>query len=740
MNDSSIYRWGRVMARRRRAVIGLWAAVLVGCAALYPSLHDALGAPDYGVLGSESAHAADVIEERFPDYGSEQDVIVFQSTIHQANQPAFRHIVGQALRAAEAQTFVKKIVSPYAPNAPGLISKDRHAAIAPVGIAGDPRQLVDRTESLQDEMDRAAGRGVEVWVTGYSPVAGTLSKISQEDVKRAETFGLPVALVFLLFALGAAVAAAVPLTFAGLGLLLTYGVFALLATAFNFDQFLVTIATMIGVGIGIDYALFIVSRFREELAHQAGEGSGEVDVDHAVGVAIATSGHTVLVSGLIVGVALTSLFVISAPIFYEFAIGAATVALCMILISCTLLPAVLAMLGSRINRGGLPQRLQPRDAHPVSGDEQGPWGRLAMTVMRHAKLAASLTIAILLLAAVPLLDIDYGVDFGFTALADTPAGQGQEVLATSFGPGALAPIEVVTSGRGGTPLDRRGEERTAALARELRKDDAVARLTAVKGEGAMLLSVQATTAIDAPDTEKLVRDIRETLAPPIEADGGPEVSVGGATARVADLSDETLAKFPLVLALVLGLSFMTLLFVFRSIVLPIKAVVMNLLATAATVGLTVLVFQEGIGEGLLGFESAGFIQVYLPLTVFALLFGLSTDYEIFLISRMQETWRATHDNELAVAAGVEHTARVISTAAAIMVIVFGSFLTASFLELKEYGFALALAIALDATLIRLVLVPALMHLFGARNWWLPFAGTETAGRPSHLAGGSDRDA
>lgn len=728
------------MARHRRAVIALWAVVLVGCAALYPSLHDALGAPDYGVLGSESAHAADVIEERFPGYGSEQDVIVFQSSAHQANEPAFQHIVGQALQAAQAQSFVKRIVSPYAPNAPGLISKDRHAAIAPVGIAGNPRQLVDRTERLQDEMDRAAGHDVNVWLTGYSPVAGTLSKISQEDVKRAETFGLPVALVFLLFALGAAAAAAVPLTFAGLGLLLTYGVFSLLATAFNFDQFLVTIATMIGVGIGIDYALFIVSRFREELARQAGRGSGEVDVDHAVGIAIETSGHTVLVSGLIVGVALTSLFVISAPIFYEFAIGAATVALCMILTSCTLLPAVLAVLGPRINRGALPQRLQPRDAHPAAGEKQGPWGRLAMTVMRHAKLAAALTMTILLLAAVPLLNINYGVDFGFTALAGTPAGQGQQALAASFGPGALAPIEVVASGRDGGPINRQGEKRAVALAGELRKEDAVARVTVVRGKGAMLLSVQATTAIDSPATEELVRHIRGTLAPPIEAEGGPEVSVGGASARVADLSNETLAKFPLVLALVLGLSFTTLLFVFRSIVLPIKAVVMNLLATAATVGLTVLVFQEGIGEGLLGFESAGFIQVYLPLTVFALLFGLSTDYEVFLISRMQETWQATHDNELAVATGVEHTARVISTAAAIMVIVFGSFLTASFLELKEYGFALALAIALDATLIRLVLVPALMHLFGARNWWLPFAGTKAAAPPSPLAEGLDQDA
>lgn len=717
----------------------LWVVVLVASAALYPSLQHALGAPDYSVHGSESARAVDLIEQRFPHYGSEQDVIVFHSSEQRARQPAFREVVARALRVARAQDYVEKVVSPYARRAPGLIAPDEQAAIAPVGLAGNARQLVSRSESLQNEMASISDSGVSVNLTGYSPVAGTLSTISQEDVERAEAIGLPVALLFLLFALGAAVAASVPLAFAGAGLLLTYGVFALLATLFNFDRFLVTIATMIGVGIGIDYALFVVSRFREELARRASGGApDEEDIEHAIGVAVATSGRTVLVSGLIVGVALTSLFVIRAPIFYEFAIGAATVAICMILVSCTLLPAVLAILGPRVNRGALPV-LQRGDSHSGPAHGQGAWGRWARGVMRHSKLAAAAAAVVLLLAALPLLGINYGVDFGLSALSDTPAGRGQEVLASSFGPGALAPINVVVSDPDGASLDQAGKRGAAALAHQLRTDDAVARLAVIKGEGALLLVVQATTPVDSPNSEALVRDIRDRLAPPIEAGEGPEVSVGGATARVVDLSKETRAKFPLVLALVLALSFVTLLVVFRSIVLPVKAVAMNLLATAATVGLTVLVFQEGIGEDLLGFESVGFIQVYLPLTVFALLFGLSTDYEVFLISRMQESWRATNDNELAVATGVEHTARVISTAAAIMVIVFGSFLTANFLELKEYGFALALAIALDATLIRLVLVPALMHLFGTRNWWLPFARAGGAGRPSPLADSLDRD-
>jgi RND superfamily putative drug exporter len=231
--------------------------------------------------------------------------------------------------------------------------------------------------------------------------------------------------------------------------------------------------------------------------------------------------------------------------------------------------------------------------------------------------------------------------------------------------------------------------------------------------------VAPTTPVDSYASEQLVRHIRTTLVPPILAGGGLDVAVGGATAKIVDLTDITQAKVPLVLTLILVLSLLFLMVVFRSVVLPVKAVIMNLLATGATVGIVIFIFQEGHGEKLLGFTSTGFIQVYLPLSIFALLFGLSMDYEVFLIRRMRETWLQTNDNELAVATGVEHTARPISAAAAIMVAVFGSFATAGVLELKQFGLGLALAIAIDATLIRLVLVPALMRLFGARNWWLP---------------------
>jgi RND superfamily putative drug exporter len=742
MSSAAAYRWGRLIARHRRGVLVAWVLVLLGCAALYPGLKRSLGAPNYGIDKAQSTRTAALLEQRFAGHGSEQDVLVFSSPTRRADEPAYRAVIARALAQARRESYVKGVAGPYARGARGQISPDEHAAIALVGIAGSARELVEHARGLQHAVDPLARAGVSVWLTGYAPVANDITTVENEDVERAETIGVPIALLILLLALGTAVAALVPLALAGSGLLLTYGLLAVLATAFTFDGFLTTIVTMIGVGVGIDYALFIVSRYREELARRmrathsppalggeqaGGQNAGErtvttEEVQDAVGAAIATSGRTVLFSGVVVALALSTLVVIRAPIFREFALGAASVVICTVIVALTLLPAVLALLGERINRGALPDRIQPPDAKLQETDGQGVWARWALTVMRRPVLAAVTIATVLILATTPVLGLRTGVDFGISSLSGTPSGKGEEVLARSFGAGTLAPTEIVLSGsRDSGRLPPADRARAAILARELTPTghNGIAAVAVTEGRDAQLLTVAPTTAIDSYASEQLVRHIRDVLVPPIEAGGGPEVSVGGATAKIVDLTNETKAKGPLVLGLILVLSLMFLTVVFRSLVLPVKAVAMNLLATGATVGVVILVFQDGHGERLLGFASTGFIQVYLPLSVFALLFGLSMDYEVFLIRRMQETWLESNDNELAVATGVEHTARPISAAAAIMVAVFGSFVSANVLELKQFGLGLALAIAIDATLIRLVLVPALMRLFGARNWWLP---------------------
>jgi RND superfamily putative drug exporter len=725
------------MARYRAAVLLIWIVVLVICAALFPMLRSKLSAPDYGVDGSQSAQVEQLLNQaRFHGAGSEQDAIVVYSSEHHADARAYRAVVARVLRAAAKQAGVQSLIGPYVPGGPSpRISADRHAALVLVALAGNARQRFNRAEQLQKAVVGASGAGTRAWLTGFSSLAKDLAQVETVDGERAEAIGVPIALLVLMIALGAFAAAVVPLMLAGAGLLLTFGVIAVLASLLQFDVFLLTVVTMIGVGIGIDYSLFIVSRFREELARSPENPRRERKrISDAIGVAIATSGRTIMYSGAIVALSLTSLLVMQAPIFREFVIGTLTSVICTLAAALTLLPAALAQLGPRINAGSLSVRLQPSDVRPGQVEGRTGWARWAAAMMRRPVLISVAVALLLIVAMVPMLGLRYGINVAFSSLLDTPSGRGAEVLEHSFSPGTTGPLEVIVDGpRGGVrPPDSAGaRSRTAssstspalsaarAMERELRHDRRVATL-AIRSYGpSVLLTVVPAVRTDSSAAYALVDRVRHDLAPAVRARYDARVLVGGSVAQGVDVSTETSTKLPLVVVITLAMALVFLLIVFRSVVLPIKAVAMNLLATGATLGLLVTIFQDGHGERLLGFSSPGFIQSFLPLCMFVLLFGLSMDYEVFLIRRMQETWRKTGDNRLAVISGVEHTARPITAAAAIMVAVFGSFLTANILELKQFGFALAAAIAIDATLIRLVLVPALMRLMGARNWWLP---------------------
>ena len=490
-----------------------------------------------------------------------------------------------------------------------------------MGIAGDARQLVERANNLQGVVDPLARAGVSVWLTGYSPVAKDITTVENEDVERAETIGVPIALVILLLALGAVVAAVVPLAIAGSGLLLTYGVLALLATAFTFDSFLTTIVTMIGVGVGIDYALFIVSRFREELAadarrraqcagdeakrrsraavRRAGRGCGGRG-DRELG-----SHDPVL--GRDRGARAVDARRDQGADLSRVRAGAASVVICTVIVALTLLPALLALLGERINRGALPARMQPRDSRPQATDGQGVWARWALAVMRRPVLAAGTIIAVLPAASTPVLKLHTGVDFGISSLSGTPSGKGEQVLARSFGAGTLAPIEIVLSRpRDSGRLSRADTARAAALARELAPTgrNGIAAVAGHRGSDAMLLTVAPTTPIDSYSSEQLVRHIRASSCRRSAPTAGSTWRSAARRAKVVDLSNETQAKVPLVLGLILALSLLFLMVVFRSLVLPVKAVVMNLLATGATVGIVILIFQDGHGEHLLEFTSS----------------------------------------------------------------------------------------------------------------------------------------
>ncbi|WP_342214965.1 MMPL family transporter [Nocardia cyriacigeorgica] len=336
--------------------------------------------------------------------------------------------------------------------------------------------------------------------------------------------------------------------------------------------------------------------------------------------------------------------------------------------------------------------------------------------MRRPVLFGTAAVAVFVIAAFPVFGIRYGLDMGTSALDDTPTGRATTALTTNFPAGALSPVEIIATGPGDTPLSGDAPERVNRFLTEIAGDERIATVLPTQlNDGRVLAMAIPSVAFDSMEATNLIRDLRTAAADA----AGVEVRIGGSTAEFVDLSDEMTTKLPLVVALVLTASLIFLIAAFRSIALPVKAIAMNLLATGAALGITVAVFQWGLGENLLDFTSPGFVQVYLPTVVFALLFGLSMDYEVFLIRRMREYWDATGNNQHAVAAGLTHTARPITAAAAIMIAIFASFLTADILELKQLGLALAVAVFLDAALIRLVLVPALMRLLGDWNWWLP---------------------
>ena len=753
---SLLTRWGRFVARHCRVVLALWIPLAIACAVAYPMLQSRLATPDFSVSGSESARAQELVARSFPALGTEQDAIVFRSRTLVADDPAYRAAVEAALAGVRGRPGVAAVTGPYDPLAVGQIAADRHVSVALIGMSGDASERARLADSLQDEVaGRVRGSPVEAYLTGASPLNNDLATVELSDQTLAESIGIPVALAVLLLALGGLVAAALPVVLALASVGLCMGIFALLVAPLQLDQFVTVIATMVGIGVGIDYALFVVSRFREELARTRMPGTTRAPQDatvNAVGVALHTSGRTVIASGFIVIVALGSMAVMDGHVFHEIAIAAGVVVACTVAASMTLLPALLALLGDRVNALGLPRRLRPPDPHDAG---RTSWSaRWARTVLRRPIRMGVPALLVLVLAALPLASMRLGLDLGLTALRDTPSGRGQEIVAASFGAGAVGPLQVVACDRA-APLDSADLAGVAALASSMRADPRVAQVVAptdvldflARGHGSAELAavaarpelrralsqtidldkggrcalVQAVLAVpvDLPAAADLVADVRGSLAPRAFAGTGVHPLVTGLTAQYVDVSDEATGKLPLVIAIVLAISFLYLMVVVRSLLLPAKAVVLNLLATGAALGLTVFVFQEGHGEGLLDFTSVGTLQAYLPVALFTLLFGLSMDYEVFLVRRIQEEYLRSGDNTESVATAIAHTARQITAAAVIMVAVFGSFVVASVLELKQFGFALSVAVLLDATIIRLLLVPAFMALASRRNWWLP---------------------
>jgi RND superfamily putative drug exporter len=686
-----------------------------------------------GIVGSDSQAAATLLRAAFPDAADETDLVVMHSETLTTADPEFQQLVRTAIDRYRHAANTDTVSDPYE-RPQTAISGDRHTALLQIGLTGDSRALLTAAGPLGRLAHDLTTDRIEVTFTGNAPLNAAAIAQGNEDLGRAESIGLPVAAIVLLVAFGSMVAATIPLALGFVSVLTTFGVLGVLSRAVTFDSFVQSAVSMIGIALGIDYSLFIVTRFREEIARSgvgtgtgtgtgagAGTGTGtgtgtRQDRAAAIGRVLSTAGRAVLYSGTTVMISLSGLFLVRSARVRATGLGMMAAVLTMMAIAVTLLPAILALLGPRVNRLALPW-LRRSLNHP---DEQHSiWATVASLSMRRPVLVAGTAVAALGLLALPTFGLRFGADTSQDAVADTPAGIGMARVATAFPPGMITPITVVVTRDAATmsDLDLRavaalsaraeGEPGVAAVSSERDRSGRTAVITIVPTERATSASAQA-----------VVRHLRAATRAEL---AGTHLTghVGGSPATIADMITENDRATPLVIGAVLAASWLLLFLAFRSVLLPFKAIAMNLLSVGAAFGVMVGVFQDGHGAGRLGVDRVGFIQVMIPLLAFALVFGLSMDYEVFMLSRMREAWQRTGDNEVAVRTGIVRTAPVITAAAAIMIVVFSSFTFTSVVDLQQLGFMLAVAVFIDATVVRLLLVPALMRLMGSWNWWLP---------------------
>jgi putative drug exporter of the RND superfamily len=734
------------MACYHRIVVAVWVAVVIGSAILVPRFQTSVTGPPLDVRASDSYRAQEILGTRFDQPFAEQDLIVFESESLVATDPAFQAVIDTALDRVEELPGVVSVIAPIdSPAAEVLVAEEGHVATALVGLSGSNADRQALAPRLTQAAASAATDEVRVYVTGRSPLIAELVAQQQEDLSRAERLGLPLALLILLISSGAVVAAGLPLVLAMSGVIVTFGALGAASTFTEFNLFVPNIATMIGLGVGIDYALFMVNRFREELARGA-------DSRLAVTTTTGTAGRTVFFSGLTVLLSLAGLLLVEARIFRELALGAMTAVAVMALGALTLVPALLAWFGPRVNALRLPGRNQ----QSVSFGGDRFWSRWARMIMQQPRLWATVAVVILLVLAAPVTRLNLALDTGTSDIGQQSAGLGREILEREFNEGRISPLQIVYVSHDGA-LDDADLDAIARLSELLNNDYAVVEVTSVTtlldrfvgdhsaetlelavgfpqvveasgdlinlGSGGDVTVIRAVPrwSPDSPGPLQLVERIRETMVPNVMAEQNPnaEMLVGGLSAQIVDITAESLRKLPVVVGLVVVLSFALLALVFRSIAIPIKAILMNVLGITAAYGLLVVVFQEGAGARLFDFRVTGTTQVYLPLLTFAVLFGLSMDYEVFLLGRVREEWEKTGDNRTAVERGLQRTGAVITAAAAIMVSIFAAFTFARLTEVKTLGFSLAAAVLIDATLIRIILVPAAMQLLGRWNWWFP---------------------
>ena len=689
-------RLASAAARHPGRTVGAWvAAVFVAVALSALFLGDALTGEAEQLNNPESEQAYSLLADRLPpttDGEFTTDVVLVRSDSVTIDEPAFQQKLDELVDRLRSTPGVL-----YVGDEPAA-QKER-AALIQIGLSDE---VADENvvEALRAEDDEP----FDLYVTGEWTVERDFQQVSQDDLKKGELqFGLPVALVVLMLVFGAVVAGLVPLALSLVAIMTALGLVALVGTAFDLSIFTVNMLTGMGLALGIDYSLFVVSRFREERAG----GREKLDAIAATG---RTASRAVLFSGLAFVVAMFGLLIIPNTIFRSLAAGAILVGITSVLAALTLLPAVLSLLGDRVNALRIP--VIGRGAERGTGAEGRLWGAIVRTVMRRPVVSLVLSAGLLVALALPVLEYRTG-EAGIRTLPDRFASkQGFNVLESEFAVGTTDTVTVVVDGNVTAPETRSAIE---LLAKEMRNDRELRQVEADFYPEQRLAVIEALPVGDSRDKGALesVRQLREKEIP------GARVLVTGETAESVDYYALTDRWLPILIVFVLGLSFVLLTVAFRSIVIAAKAIVLNLLSVGAAYGVLILVFQEGFGNELFGFQQVDFIEAWVPLFLFAVLFGLSMDYHVFLLSRIRERYLQTGDSDAAVAHGIGSTGRLITGAALIIIAVFGGFAVGDLVMFQQMGFGVAVSLLIDATIIRSVLLPAAMKLLGQWNWYLP---------------------
>jgi len=728
-------RLGRFVVRRRRAVIGAWAILLLSAVPFAPHVGGALRAGGFSLADLESSRAREVLRAELGAPPSAV-VVVIHSDRWLAGSPEFEAAAAETVRAIPGTAHVAGFVSHLI--APDQVSEDQRTVYDIVLLDLPPDDSPEALPGLEASLGPVDG--LEVGLAGGPAFYGDVQAVSEADLQRSEIISLPLAALALLFVFGSVVAAAVPLAVGGAAVFVALGIIYLVAGATPMSIFVLNLATLLGLGLGVDYSLLMTSRFREELAARTGPDR----VADAVRVTVATAGRAVFFSGLTVLLGLIGLILFEFMILRSVGIAGAIVVALAVLAALTLQPALLAVIGTRIDA------LRIRSV-AVRSDGDGPWARVARAVMRRPVAVLIPTLAFLLVLGAPFLHARFNAPDSSILPASVPSRQAFDRLITNFGEGSFAPMTLAlrTTGPATTPenLARLFEysRRLAADPRITRVDSLVDVDPRLRLEQYQLLygapggppdlfvqqAAGATTRGDltaftiytpyGPNRDEargLVIDLRDAdgaLAPP----AGTSVLVGGGAADVSDVVGRIAADFPRTALFIVVSTYLVLFVLLRSVVLPAKALVMNTLSIVASFGAIVWIFQDGNLSALLGFQPVGFVETSQPVILFCVLFGLSMDYEVFLLTRMKEVWDRTGDNREAVARGLERSGRIVTSAALIVVVVAGSFAFADIVLIKALGIGMAIAVALDATVVRALLVPATMRLLGRWNWWIP---------------------